>query len=214
MDADHLPNAGMPSIGHPNIAKRCDTVGVLSSSSTTPNDYILHSAISPPCSLSINAPSRRCNQQLDPVHPQGALHSGGQFWTPIPRSWDHKCGPIHKQVLPTTFWGDHSYTGVAPLGRTENPGQTPRDVPGMLERDTPVTRNHGIGIWTWPIKAAGSVIPVNVILCAVGQCDRSRTTSRCRRGNGIASGSKCITHQNHGVDRAPIADDVIDCGTT
>ena len=47
MDADHPPSPRMPGIGHRDIAKRGDTVGVLPSSSTicaaaTPRSAIFH----------------------------------------------------------------------------------------------------------------------------------------------------------------------------
>jgi hypothetical protein len=92
---------------------RCDTVGVPSSSSTTPNDYILHSAISAPCSSKVNTPSRRCNQQLNPVHPQGALHL---FWTPIPPLMGIIIARRYTQAGPTNHFLGGSFLRCRALG--------------------------------------------------------------------------------------------------
>jgi hypothetical protein len=64
-EPDHLPSPRMPGIGHRNIAKRCNTVGVLSSSS-----YTIRAAATPRSDIfhrwTLSGGVRR--QQLIPTH--------------------------------------------------------------------------------------------------------------------------------------------------
>ena len=92
MDAHRLPSPRMPSISHLNFAKHRNTVGVLSSSSTTRSGCIRRSATEAPCSLRSNTPVRGSKRQPEPVHPTGVTPTSGEISTGI-----DSCRPHQRQ---------------------------------------------------------------------------------------------------------------------